>query len=110
MADGALERGEGFVVIVYCGDSITFRALVSRPRFGEVNERSRTDSESVLNELELLLCFCRVLFLELDGLLGGLHRQICSGDIRCERQLPRSNAVAGVGAVRQRLLHTLLAR
>ena len=41
MTDGALEGGEGFMIVVNCGDPITLGALVSRARFGEIDERRR---------------------------------------------------------------------
>src|SRR6185295_19960792 len=68
MTNGALESGEGLVVVVIRGDAVTLRALVSCARLRQVDEGGRSDSVTVLNQLELLLGLGGIRLLKSDRL------------------------------------------
>src|SRR4051812_27078012 len=99
MTDGALQSGEGLVVVVYRVDAVTLGLLVRRARLGKVDVRSRSDSVPILNQLELLLRLFGVLLLERDCFLSGFQRQIRRGDGSRQSQLPGLHLVTGVRAV-----------
>src|SRR5437868_4166821 len=110
MTHGAFESGEGFMIVVDCGDPVTLGTLVSSARFGEIDERRCSDSVAILNELQLLLRFGGILLLKRYRFFGGREYEVSSGDVGRKRQLLCFHAVPRVGATGHRFLYALLAR
>src|SRR6476620_8758366 len=107
MADRALESRERLVIVVNSVDPVAFRALISSARFDKVDECCLTIAVSVLRELELELCLCRVLLLKSRCLLGRLEREIRGGHVSGYRELTRPDVVSRVGTGRLRFLNSL---
>src|SRR5688572_22893664 len=109
MTNGALENGEGLVIVVNRVDSLTLGALVGRASLRKVDKRCRPDFVAILHELQLLPSLSGVLLLQRHRLLRRYQCQISRSHVSCERELSRPHAVSRVGPARHGLLQTLLA-